>query len=259
MSSPPTRRRFHRPHGLGQLAAGVLAGVAFSAVLGVAVSHHGGTGPHTADDQPVPAASPTPSTSPAGSPSPSPEASPSPSPSAAPTATVAPSPVPTLSPPTIVTPPPAPPPGGCTIVAYTEADMVNGAVDLLVVPEGERHDPEPDGPVTGGCPVQRTTYTITITAGGTPIPGITGDPLIYTAPICSPGTCMTVSLDQGAVAAHTGVQPFVWTNWCGPQEAFAITVRLDVDGVIATATQPVSAPPACTSEQQPSTLTPPHY
>jgi hypothetical protein len=74
---------------------------------------------------------------------------------------------------------------------------------------------------------------------------------MYTAPICSPNTCTTVSLGQGAFAAHTGVQPFVWTNWCGPNEAFAITVRLDVGGVIATATQPVSSPPACTSEQQP--------
>jgi hypothetical protein len=167
--------------------------------------------------------------------------------------------VPTPPTPTIVTPPPTPPPGKCTIVAYTEVDMVNGAVDLLVVPEGESHFPPPNGPVMGGCPVQRTTYTITITGGGTAVTGIIGDPLIYTAPICSPNTCMTVSLDQGALAAHTGVQPFVWTNWCGPQEAFAITVRLDVDGMIATATQPVSSPPACTSEQQHSTLTPPHY
>jgi hypothetical protein len=257
MSTPPSRRRFRRPRGLGQLAAGVVAGVAFSAALGVAVSHHGGTGQRTADEQRTPGASPSPS--PDGSPSPSPEASSSPSPSATPAPTVAPTPVPTPPTPTIVTPPPAPPPGKCTIVAYTELNMVNGAADLLVVPEGESHFPPPNGPVMGGCPVQRTTYTITITAGGTAVTGITGDPLIYTAPICSPNTCTTVSLDQGALAAHTGVQPFVWRNWCGPQEAFAITVRLDVDGVIATATQPVSSPPTCTSEQQHSTLTPPPY
>ena len=256
MSSTPSPR-FRRPRGLGQLTAGLVAGVAFSAVLGVAVSHHGSTGLRTADDPPTPAASPSPS--PDGSPSPSPEASPSPSPSAAPTPTVAPTPVPTPLTPTIVTPPPAPPAGKCTIVAYTEVDMVNGAVDLLVVPEGESHFPPPNGPVMGGCPVRRTTYTITITAGGTPVAGITGDPLIYTAPICSPNTCTTMSFDQGALAAHTGVQPFVWTNWCGAKEAFAITVRLDVDGVIATATQPVSSPPACTSEQGPSKLTPPPY
>jgi hypothetical protein len=252
MSTPPSRRRLRRPRGLGQVAAGVVAGVAFSAALGVAVSHHGGSGLRAADDH-TPAASPSPSAD--ASPSPSPEPSPSPSASATTTPAVAPTP-PT---PTIVTPPPAPPRGTCTIVASTEVDMVNGAVDLLVVPEGESHVPPPDGPVVGGCPVQRTTYTITITAAGTVVTGITGDPLIDTAPICSPNTCTTVSLDQGAFAAHTGVQPFVWTNWCGPQEAFAITVRPDVDGVIATATQPVPSPPACTSEQQQSTLTPPHY
>ncbi|HEX3605046.1 MAG TPA: hypothetical protein VH134_03920 [Candidatus Dormibacteraeota bacterium] len=257
MSNPTSRRRFRRPRGLGQLTAGVVAGVALAAVLGVAVSHHGGTVSRTADDLPTPTASPSPS--PDSSPSPSPEASSSPGPSATPIPTVAPTPVPTPPTPTIVTPPPAPPPGKCTIVAYTEVDMVNGAVDLLVVPEGESHFPPPNGPVMGGCPVRRTIYTITITAGGIPVTGITGDPLIYTAPICSPTTCMTVSLGQGAVAAHTGVQPFVWTNWCGAKEAFAITVRLDVDGVIATATQPVSSPPACASAQGRSKLTPPSY
>jgi hypothetical protein len=45
---------------------------------------------------------------------------------------------------------------------------------LLVVPEGESHVPAPTEPVMGGCPVQRTTYMITISAAAPRSPGSLG-------------------------------------------------------------------------------------
>ena len=182
--------------------------------------------------------SPSPSSSPAATPSPEPTATPTAQPTAEPSPTPPPAATPAPPPPT-----PAPAGGRCGEAAYAEVDRAaDGSVDVLATLEGL-------------CPVRTITTAVTVlTDAGTQV-AATGNPASTTS-VCAT-TCLPVGPGQGYGAVHTGIQPFVWSNWCGTPGLFHVAVRITADGVPSSTTVLVAAPPACVSAGQPSRLAAP--
>jgi hypothetical protein len=176
-----------------------------------------------------------------------PTSSPMPSPTVSPTPSATASSSPTATSPPVALPSPAVEPtaaGACRITAYAEIDRdVDGSsVDILSTLEGL-------------CPTHTLTTTVALlTDAGKPV-SVEGNPAT-TSYVC-PTDCLPITPGQGYGAVHTGIRPYVWSNWCGGPGLFRASVRMVQNGVATSTTVGIAAPPACTAPGRPSRLTAP--